>query len=162
MPSYNSISDALAAVKKKLEEVVESALEEEVTDEIRDAEIAAIGAVVYDAYGNIDTKEPNRYKRRYANGGLVDRENMVPKVDKGTLTVTNITPANPNYGHSGYLAGEIVINGGPYDYLKGENTFGDFHNERDFIERTYNDLRQSKWHVNGLKRGLKRQGFDVK
>jgi hypothetical protein len=161
MPSYNSISDALAAVKKKLEEVVESALEEEVTDEIRDAEIAAIGAVVYDAYGNIDTKEPNRYKRRYANGGLVDRNNMISEVHDGVLSVYNLTPANSDYGNAGYFAGEIVINGGPYDYLIGENTFGDFHNERDFIERTYNDLRQSKWHVNGLKRGLKRQGFDV-
>ncbi len=162
MPSYNSIAAALAAVNKKLQKAVDIALKTEVADEVRDAEIAAIGSVVYDAYGSNSDGEPNNYIRRYDDGGLVDRDNMVPAVSNGVLTVSNTTPANPDYGNNGYLAGDIVINGGPYQWPVGVDTFGDFHPSRDFIERTYSDLRQSKWHVNGLKRGLINQGFVVK
>ena len=162
MPAYNSISAALAAVQKKLQKAVNETLKTEVAEEVRDAEVAAIGATVYDAYGNNDTNEPNFYERRYASGGLVDRSNMPAEVSNGELTVWNITPANPEYGNAGYFAGEIVMNGGPYNYPKGENTFGDFHNQRDFIGDTYDILKQTKWHVNGLKQGLIKQGFDVK
>lgn len=163
MPStFRDIKSALAAVTKELQKAVDVALKEEVADEVRDAEIAAIGAVVYDAYGSNVDGEPNNYHRRYDSGGLVDRNNMIPEVSNGELTVWNLTPANTNYGHEGYFAGEIVINGGPYDFEKGIDTFGDFRNSRDFIGRTYSDLRQSKWHVNGLKKGLIKQGFDVK
>jgi hypothetical protein len=163
MPStFKDIKSALAAVTKKIEKAVNEALETEVADEVRDAEIAAIGSVVYDAYGNNRTKEPNNYIRRYDSGGLVDRSNMPAEVSKGELTVWNLTPANPDYGNEGYFAGEIVLNGGPYDYPVGEDTFGDFHPPRDFIGETYSSLKQTKWHVNGLKRGLIKQGFDVK
>jgi hypothetical protein len=165
MPSYNSISAALAAAQKKIQKAINKALEEDVAEEIRDAEVAAIGRVVYDAYGNKITKEPNDYVRRYDNGGLADRNNMKAEVSNGELSVWNITPANtgypPDYGEDGYLAGEIVLNGGPYHWPKGANTFGDFHPPRDFIAETYTTLRQTKWHVNGLKRGLQKQGIDV-
>lgn len=160
--TFKDTKSALAAVQKKLQESVNVALENQVAEAVKDEEIMAIVNTVYNAYGNNDTGEPNVYERRYDSGGLVDRANMVPQVHGGTLSVWNLTPANADYGNAGYFAGEIVINGGPYKYPKGHNTFGDFNQPRDFIEQTYHNLRSSKSHVKALKEGLIEQGFDVK
>lgn len=161
MPSYNSISAALAAVKKKILAKVNEALKNEVTEAIQDEEIMAIVSTVYSAYGNYNTGEPNEYVRRYDEGGLVDRKNMISEVHDGVLSVYNLTPANSDYGNAGYFASEIVINGGPYQFKKGAFTWGDFHDPRDFIADTYEGLRRSKAHVTALKEGLSRQGIDV-
>jgi hypothetical protein len=161
MPSYNSISAALAAAQRKILAKVNEALKNEVTEAIQDEEIMAIVSTVYSAYGNYNTGEPNEYIRRYNEGGLVDRNNMISEVHDGVLSVYNLTPANSDYGNAGYFAGEIVINGGPYQYKKGMNTWGDFHGPRDFIADTYEGLRRSKAHVKALKEGLSQQGLDV-
>ena len=48
---------------------------------------------MYIQYNVVDgsRKEPYVYERRYYEGGLIDRDNIVSKVDGDTLTVTNIT-----------------------------------------------------------------------
>ena len=134
-------------------------------DAIRDAEIDAIQATVYDAYGSEATGEPNVYTRRRSDGGLTDRENMVATVSNGTLNVTNLTLANdkypPDFGNDGLFASEIVVSGGPYHWRKGMGTFGDFRQPRDFIADTYDDLRESQAHTDALKNGLRMRGFNV-
>lgn len=161
MSSHKSISSALASITKKLQKDIDSVLETDVAEGIRDDEIMAIGNTVYSVYGNTRTKEPNRYVRRYDEGGLADRANMPASVSNGTLSVKNTTPANSDYGNSGYLAGDIVLNGGPYDYKPGVDTFGDFRHPRDFIEETYDNLKRWKTHVNALKNGLSSKGYDI-
>ena len=160
--TFRDIKSALAAVTKQLQKAVDSSLAGNVAEAVRDEEIMAITSTVYNVYGNNSTGEPNEYVRRYDEGGLVDRSNMPAEVNKGTLSVWNVTGANHDYPNDGSLAGEIVLNGGPYNYPVGENTFGDFHPPRDFIGATYDNLRGSKSHVKALKDGLIEQGFDCK
>lgn len=164
MPEFRSWADLEAHIKKKVDE----SLKDEVAEKIKIVEMGAIQDVVYGAYGNNETGEPNMYERRMANGGLGDPDNMVAHVSNGTLYIENFASFNENYGgsNSGVGLAELVEygngHGGTYDYYKGKNTYGHFAQARPFTQETINRVRADDIHVKALKAALRARGLNVK
>lgn len=157
MPTFKDLSAAIKYIKSAIDDT----LENEVADAVKEEQTDAVKRVVYGAYGSKADGEPKQYVRRKESGGLADPNNMVPTVVDGVLEVWNITPVDNGYGNDGYLAGDIVYSGGPYNYSKGKDTFGDFRQPRDFIGGTYENLRASKSYLTALKSGLQKRGLKV-
>lgn len=152
----SSISDALAQAVAQIKQKVDNALAQEVAIEVKADEVWAIWDTVYGAY------TPVMYDRRYDAGGLSDPDNMEVNVSGGVLTVTNVTPAadGPGYTTGKNLAQLIEGgngSGGFYDFPSR----GAYMRARPFTEATRELLRNDKTHVEGLRRGLKRQGLKV-
>ena len=88
----------------------------------------SIYIAVYNQYYNNLTGEPNMYKRRYADGGLADPENIRLSIVNGEIVAENIATAR---NHKIKLE-KIILEGRPYDYEEGENTTGTFKTPRNF------------------------------
>lgn len=162
MATFKNLKD----LEKYLKEKIDNSLEKEVASMVKAVQTDHIVDDVYMAYNNVNggRQEPYVYKRRYFQGGLIDRENMQSEVNDGTLTVTNIAETNPNYAGSPVenLAGLIEYgheNGyGQYDYTRNrDGTEWQYMQPRPFIENTRDDIAKNKLHVKALKEALKRR-----
>lgn len=165
MPAYNSIQAALAAIQKKVMDSVNDTLLNEVSHVVKVAEVHRIMEDVY------SRETGGQYERRYFDGGLGDPANLKERLEgDGVLAISNDTPFNPylngldesnglseNSGRFG-LAGLVNFgdgwNGIEYDWAKSGET--------NFIENTRIELSSEKTHVNAMKDGLKKRGFNVK
>lgn len=159
---------SFAALKKHIESNVAKILENEVATVMREVQRDAINEEVYNIYPD----PPVVYDRRDFAGGLADYSNMVAVVTGTTLKFTNITPPNLSYDSFG---GSYVVDlpalieygdagsGGSYTYKYSSRPWGPtFLEPRPFMERTREELRANRYHVNALWYGLLRAGFRVK
>ena len=113
----------------------------EVVDALTENMADAIQTSVYDAYN------PQYYKRRMQNGGLIDRNNMeVTKIPNG---ISVHDAASLDNGRNDYNLDEIIVYG-----------FGNQPFERDFYAETAERLSKNQEHTEALKQGLKKRGIE--
>jgi len=152
MAQYTSFETLLADLQKQ----VNKSLVEDVAPVVKDVMRDNILSTVYSAY------KPVKYIRRYNDGGLLDNENIHSElVSDGTISITNDTPINEEYDgdDSTMSLTEQIIEGKGYSYnLEGAA----YLESRDFMEDTREELRQTGDHVEALKNGLRKKGFEVK
>lgn len=104
---------------------------------------AAIQNGVYNAYA------PKQYSRRKENGGMLDRKNIESRIDGDTLTVRDVAPLDN--GRTDYALDEIVVNG-----------LGNMPFPRDFYSECAEILETTGDHIEAMKRGMKKRGYEVK
>lgn len=155
--TFNNLKD----LELYLKNVVNDVLSDEVAEMVKDKQQDHIMDDVYLQYNIVDgqRKEPYVYDRRYYEGGLVDRDNIVAKVEDGTLTVTNITKGQDGVDN---LAGLIEYGDnsayGQYDWkYNRDNTQDQYLSPRPFIENTRREIAEKKLHVSSLKKGLEKR-----
>lgn len=151
----------LDSLMKHIAEKVNESLSDEVADMVIDKQQEHINDDVYMQYNivNGQRKEPYKYKRRYFEGGLIDRDNIVAEVKDGTLTVTNVTEGQDGLEN---LAGLIEYGDnkgyGDYDWkYNRDNTQDQYLQPRPFIENTRQEIAGKKLHVSSMKKGLERR-----
>ena len=152
MAEYSSYEALFAALQQSINET----MVDEVATVAKETMQAEIQDVVYGVY------TPKVYERRYDNGGLIDEENYHSElVADGTVAITNDTPINSAYGGDDSTSlTEQIITGQGYTY-QGYGS-GAYLQPRDFIAATEDDLIQTGAHVEALKVGLSKRGFEVK
>lgn len=163
----------LKELEKELYKRINTALDTEVADTVKEVMTDHIIQDVYDVYN------PLAYERRYnqsgndigspydntQNTGLLDNNNIVATIDgEGGLLVQNTTLGSKYYydekgWHTSKNAGQpisgVIETGNGYDvWKKGK--------PRPFMENTHDDLKQNHYHTEALKRSLKKQGLEVK
>jgi hypothetical protein len=163
--TFKDIKSALAAATKQIQKAVDASLLNEVTDGVRQVEQAHISEDVYERIF------PKVYKRRYGSrGGIIADKNIVGHLTgNGELSVSNETPFNP------YLNGEdssVGMSDNSGEGLDGLINYGDGWNglhydiipfgPTNFREHTIEELEATKYHVEKLKEGLIKRGFDCK
>lgn len=151
MPDFESLEALFASLQQSVNE----SLVEDVVPVVKDVMQAEVQNTVYSAY------QPKVYPRRYENGGLIDEDNYHAElVENGTVAITNDTPINGIYGGDDSMSlTEQIIEGKGYTYGNGTEPYAQ---PRDFMEATREDLRQTNAHVEALKVGLAKRGFEVK
>ena len=139
----------MKALEDYLQKHINSALQDEVTSDVKVYMSDVIQSVVYDAY------TPKMYIRRGAYGGLGDQNNITGTlVSDGQLEIANEAPFNGANPYKDTLT-EVIVTGEGYNYDPGIGP-------RDFIQATKDVLANTKAHVDALKNGMKKRGFDVK
>lgn len=156
----------LDSLMKHIAEKVNESLGDEVANMVIDKQQEHINDDVYMQYNIVDgqRKEPYRYKRRYFEDGLIDRDNIVAKVKDGTLTVTNVTEGQDGLDN---LAGLIEYGGGKgygdYDWkYNRDNTQDQYLQPRPFIDNTRQEIAEKSLHKKALIEGLKKRGIKAK
>ena len=145
MPEIRNIK----ALEAYLQKYINDALQDEVTADVKAYMSDVVQVVVYDAY------KPREYIRRENNGGLSDQDNITGEiVSDGRLEISNDTPFNGDNPYKDTLT-EVIVTGEGYNYDSGIGA-------RDFIQDTKDVLASTKAHVDALKNGMKKRGFDVK
>lgn len=159
--TFNSWSQIEAYLKKQ----IDSCLDKEVAQHVKEEQMTAISDVVYGA------GIPSKYERRGGNpyggmgntlgtGSLGDPSEMHHTVKNGELVVTNDAERNIDYKWAGYgydtsksLAENIVYGYGDKD---------EWYNEpRDFISETIKSMKESGSHVEVMKEALEKRGLEV-
>lgn len=160
MPTFKNLNSALKHVQK----IVNETLLNEVTNAVKVAEIEHVMDDVY------TRPTSGAYKRRYADGGLGDVNNLKESLaSDGVLVVSNETPFNP-YLNGVDASGGLSLNSG--NALDGLVNFGDGWHDyyydysmcgpTNFIEKAVDDLKSSGEHVKAMKDGLQKRGLTVK
>lgn len=162
MPNFSSLKE----LEKYLQNAINKSLDKEVAKAVKEQIQIAVDEVVY------QSGTPVKYERRGGNiyggmgnpigtGSLSDINEMNHIVNNGQLIVTDDAKRNENYKFAGIgydtnksLTENIVEGYGNKSYW--------YNKPRDFIEKAKENLRQDKYHVEALKEGLERQGFDVR
>ena len=144
-----------------LKTVVNDVLSDEVAEMVKTKQQDHIMDDVYLQYNIVDgqRKEPYAYDRRYYEGGLIDRDNIVAKVEDGTLTVTNTTKGQDGVDN---LAGLIEYGDnsayGQYDWkYNKDDTQDQYLNPRPFIENTRKEIAEKNLHVSSMKKGIEKR-----
>lgn len=150
--SYTDVNVLLQDLKIDIKDT----LTKEVMDEVKNIELRHIESDVLSIYS------PKIYQRR-AHGGIDDEQNIVGEVIDMHLVVDNVTSFNSDYGtyNSGAGLADLINDGESrhgfyYDYD------GEFTQPRPFIDNTIEEIEHTDSVENALKRGLKRNGYDVK
>ena len=166
----------LKELEKELYKRINTALDTEVADTVKEVMTDHIVSDVYDKY------IPKMYMRRYNqsgnainspfddtdNTGLLDPNNIISTIDgEGGLLVENITLGSKYYFYGGKrrisdnaeepIAG-IIETGQGYD-IGGWAYDGV---PRLFIQNTHDDLERNHYHTEAMKRSLNKQGLEVK
>jgi hypothetical protein len=142
----------LKELNKTLQQYVQSALENEVAEAVKDEMVDQIDEVVYAAYTPYNLAgTDHHYHRTYK---LKDRDSMKSTMpNNNTLEVENIREG-----------AETVITGVGYTWGKNSGYVRDLDAEigaRDFIQGTRNSLSNNKAHVKALKDALRKKGIRV-
>lgn len=173
---------SVADLRRHVEKQIAKSLVADVADVVRDVQQEAIQEEVYNVY-----PQTVKYDRRKENGGLADPKHMVANLQGLVLRVRNITPPNEEYDvfdgpGTTYKAqfaedgcersyvfdlpvlieyGDAGVVGG-YTHKHSSMPSGPtFLEPRPFTERTRQELRKHKFHVNALAYGLTKAGFKV-
>jgi len=157
--TVNSLKD----LEKILQNKINSSLEKEVTNTVRNTMVRNIEDTVYGAY------KPIEYNRRSIDDGLADPSNIGGVLVNGELQVFNATITNPEIHVNGYNGisqneGEyltpIIEYGKNYDFNSENGDLG-YEQPRPYVENTREELKATKDYITAFKQGLKRQGIDV-
>lgn len=151
MATYSSLTELFASLQQSINET----MVDEVATVVKETMQAEVQNTVYSVYN------PKVYERRYDQGGLIDEENYHAElVADGTVAITNDTSINEVYGGDDSMSlTEQIIEGKGYNYGNGSEPYAQ---PRDFIDATKEDLIQTGAHVEALKVGLSKRGFEVK
>ena len=155
MPTFQSIAE----VEQYIKDAINSCMQSEMAEAIKEAEQEAIQQEVYDAYS------PTQYKRRYGNGGLGSPSNMVAEPGDMSVSVYNRTrsnssPQGANYPPPWHYPIELAqaISSGYTVYLKP--SFAEIGvPARPFVPRTYEILEGENAAVDTLRAGLNARGI---
>lgn len=154
------MANSLQQLREQLISRAREVAQKDMTEKIKDVEIAVIEKTVYDTYW------PTMYIRRYSNNGMIDRKNInaqfTDNINGISMYVTNDTRGNtwwPN-STSGYIE-HIVEDGVGYTWTESK-IYKQQPYPRPFTKDTINDLKQNKQHVQALKNGLKKNGIDIR
>jgi hypothetical protein len=145
MPQFKNLNELFA----KIQSAISDSLLHEVTDVTRETMREQIYSTVYAVY------EPTQYVRKMDEGGLSDYHNISASlIDDNTLEIRNIRD-----DHNGMRdVARVVETGVGYHYV----TNSVLTDGRPFTENTVEELKSSKAHVEAMKQGLIRNGFDVR
>ena len=156
----------MAKVCKNLQELrneimkrVNTSLKEDVGEKVKEIMLEHIETDVYNAY------EPKTYSRRSDDGGLSDPDNIVVQREyDGIVSIENVTVGREFYfqdreairsDNADSPLTPIIETGKGYDYWN--KSF-----PRPFVKNTVDEIVQDKIIENTLKKGLKKQGLEVK
>ena len=149
---------SLSELKRILQEKIDVALLTDTADTVSEVMMEHIVTDVYESY------IPVMYNRRYNNGGLADPDNISVSLDEyGRLYVGQFTLSDKYYRMGEYILtssnygkpiADIIETGKGYDVVSP--------GARPFLKNTREDLQKNKQHVDALKKGLKKQGLEVK
>lgn len=146
MPTYKTLSEAMAYIQKAIEDV----LHNEVFEKVKEVELSHITSDVYGAY-----PKPKMYSRR-KSGGFSDPNNIQDVGGGLVLEVVNNTPPNPDGSPPPTTdkdLAQVIESGSGYDYFSP--------GARPYHENTINDLAGSGAHVDALKTGLLKKGIKI-
>jgi hypothetical protein len=161
MPTFKGRNELYKYIQDK---VVET-MKDEVADAVRFEEQKQIEKVVYEAY-----EQPYVYERRkFNNGGLQDTEMMVAVVEKqgNSVVLSVINMAKGADQEDLYIAPLIEYgdNAGYGEYqfkYNRDHTSWKYLQSRPFTQETIKALQRSGVHIQALKEGLEKRGFDVR
>lgn len=135
----------MAELAAMLEKKFKSSLENEVKQEVTETMQEHIQSDVYDAY------TPTHYDRTYQLMDDIEGE----MINENTLKVENTRSEN------GRDIVEVIETGKGYEWGYIRNLDEEI-GARPFVENTKEELRSTGKHIEAFKRGLKREGIDVK
>ncbi|MEC4565334.1 hypothetical protein L8C07_05205 [Paenibacillus sp. CMAA1739] len=141
MPTVNSFAE----LEKLLKQKIASSLQVDVANTVKTNMEQSIEENVYDVY------TPTFYDRQRDQGGLTDERNMI--VDMIGQDIVSIESHRMDGSKN---VGLVVETGQGYDF-----EFAYSGRPRPFVEKTVEELHNTKAHVAALHRGLSRQGLDV-
>lgn len=112
---FNSLNDLYNAWKKGCEETVEAVVPKVMKDKMQQA-------IEYEVYAKYT---PKSYIRRKGNGGLLDKKNMVERIEvnrnKITVYLFNNTLGNDKYKyHTNDYIDSIIVTGKGYTWKNSE------------------------------------------
>ena len=143
-----SLSKA-TALTASLDAAISNALANEVANAIKDEISLSAERNVY-AY----QASPFFMKtRRKASGGLMDKDNLVSRVEGNVLTVENVTPLQALWGHGHEEVLTRVVEYGSKSFHQPY--------PRPFMEKAKTELIDKGRAAAALRMGLRRQGIDV-
>lgn len=153
-------------LESKLTKMINDALVNDVSEEIRYVMYSHIFYDVYTAYDRYlqSMNSDLVYKRRYSDNGLLLESNIkTDLVGNGMLALYNVTKGNPYYERDGkiqhsknankYIA-PIIESGKGYDISMPLGA-------RPFIHNTYEEIAEKHIHTFTLKEVLTKQGLEV-
>lgn len=151
----------LKELEKELYKRINTALDTDVTDTVKEVMSEHIQKDVYDKY------KPVAYKRRGVHGGLADPENLNATLGgDGELFVQNITLGTGLYYNR--FAEQYMESVNKNEFITpiiesgmGYDTWDEAF-PRPYVQNTHDDLEQNHYHTEALKRSLKKQGLEVK
>ena len=144
---FDNVEELRRALIKDLHEAVVK----EVVKEMKDIEREVIEERVYAVFS------PKVYERRYEDGGLMDKENMLEEVSISkndiTVEITNLTQGNPTYRN--FWDGEIqeLIETGNYMWN------GQMPPPRPFIDETQSVIDTTDRIDRAIERALSNLGW---
>ena len=149
---------SISELQRKLMDIVNSVMVNDVAPMVIDKAIEVGGKVVYDSYS------PMVYVRRGLGegDGLLGKDSYsTENTSDGTIEVRSTADINPNFpplpGYSvDSLAGLIEGGPGPRSFYKGS-----FRKPRPFITETIKELSESDECADALKKGLRKRGLIV-
>ncbi len=150
-----SLEKQLAVIEVKLAEKIKKAMMNDVFKVVAEEMTDAIENVFYAMYS------PDLYDRRRSKGGLSDIRNVKPQwVGSGVMFVRNLTPTNNAYQfHDDGYVDEYVV---PGIYNWGFSRIAKSPFARDFYQWTADVLEDNGKHAEAFKKGLIKQGLDVR
>jgi hypothetical protein len=164
MPTYDSLEKMFLELNKNIAKTMKM----EVSTVVKKVESMKVESEVYEKY-RPDTPdgEPWQYKRRRANGGLSDPDNMISNVNiignNVDLSIENVTVgAQDSFQISDLVEEGDGFGGKEYEYKTNrDGTAEQYLRPRPFQQSTVDELAKTGEHVKALKLGLKAQGLDV-
>lgn len=162
-----NLKQALALAKSKVKSKVGDTLSHEVFEAVKEEESAAIDSEVYGVY------TPKKYRNRGLGAGMADPSNIVMSdgsASNGKLTVVNITEPNPAGCEDNWRVTTDKNLPELIEFGQGYNSMGyDFPRHglrymepRPFTEKTIENLKNNKAHVEAMKNGLRKRGLNIK
>lgn len=149
-----------AEVEAYLTEKINSSLQKEMSEMVKDKIEEHVQTDVYDTYPN-----PVMYERRnFQNGSLGDIIQMDSKlISDGVLEVTDNADFNHSFAYTYGGYGDIDISKSlTYNIEKGYGSEDMPWNEaRPFIENTREEIQNSNLHSETMKKALRARGLDV-
>lgn len=148
---------SIEELEKYIEQQATEILATEGLKEVRKTMQKNVETEVYSKY-TPNNGEPYRYERRKTNGGLQDEQNIVVTNKRSDgVDIENITT-----GTRGYRLDEVIESGKGYEYTYNRDGANPpYTKPRRFVNKTYEDLRDSDAIADVLEKGLKNKGIDV-
>lgn len=164
MKKFKTLDELNDYIIKQAEKV----LREKVAEEIKDIQSIFVESEVYDKYKPNDGK-PYVYKRRGAEGGLADTDNMKNDVEKPDRNSVKLTIKNITKGDDGKIQIADLVEGGDgtngkeYEHKRNRDTDSpSYLKSRRFQGETVGYLNSSKEHIGYFESGMRDLGFTIK
>jgi hypothetical protein len=156
LETFSKFSDMFKHLDKQLSSVLKTDVAPVIMQEMSEE-------IIEDTYTAYQSEADEPYVRRGLDGGLADTRNMtVEIIGDNTISITNDTGENPAYGGNPYSPIDgIIVSGRGYTWKKSEiYRLQPF--PRDFYAGTIARLKKNNKHIQALKMGMRKRGFDIR